>query len=253
MTDILITPELSSTQYISSGGYTANLDQDSSGTLILSAQGSSNRKDLFVINGSSGRIFTVEDDMTGSLFSVNTSDGLCLFDVIADHTVKFPYLNNVDTSYGIKYNPATKIITYALDTGGGGGGTQGIQGIQGIQGSNGISGTLYKTFTWTIAAPAVGYIPGPRLYVNATALRISSYVTNATSVTFNIEERASATPNTAGTDLLSSDQVATTSGTSTISFANSSLAGNNHLSLHISAVSGTPGIVCITIAVEHQS
>jgi hypothetical protein len=86
------------------------------------------------------------------------------------------------------------------------------------------------------------------LYAASTAIRLSSYVTSATSATFNIEERTS--PDSSGTNLLGSDQVATTTGASTTSFSNSSLAADSFLWLDISAISGSPGYLQVTLVVE---
>jgi hypothetical protein len=125
-------------------------------------------------------------------------------------------------------------------------GTSGYSGLSGASGISGYSGTNVRTFTWVITTPAVGGIPGPRLKVAATATRIDSYVTAATSVTFNIEERS--TIGSAGSNLLSSDQVADTNGETTTSFADSALAADNWLWLDISAISGTPGTLVVTLS-----
>jgi hypothetical protein len=81
----------------------------------------------------------------------------------------------------------------------------------------------------------------------ATVTEVSSYVTAATNAVFNIEERSSI--GSAGTDVLSADQTATTTGASvTSSFANSDLAANSYLWLDVASVSGTPGYLQVTIA-----
>ena len=103
-----------------------------------------------------------------------------------------------------------------------------------------------KSYTWVIDNPATGGIPGPRLKVAHTVTRLDSYVTAATSVTFNIEERS--TIGSAGTDILASDQVADTDGAIASSFSNAGLAADCWLWLDISAVSGTPGKVVITLS-----
>jgi len=137
-------------------------------------------------------------------------------------------------------------------------GESGYSGVSGYSGESGYSGdstsgysgysglgSNVRTFSWVISNPAVGGFPGPRLYQAHTAVRIDSYVTAATSATFNIEERS--TIGSAGTNLLGSDQVATVTGASTTSFSDSSLAADNWLWIDISAVSGTPGQVVITL------
>lgn len=104
-----------------------------------------------------------------------------------------------------------------------------------------------RTYTWVIGSPAVGGVLGPRLKAGQTCLRLDSHVAASTSVTFNIEERS--TLGSAGTNIVASDQVATTTGASTTSFSNAGLAADNWLHVDISAVSGTPGQVSMTLAV----
>jgi len=107
-----------------------------------------------------------------------------------------------------------------------------------------------RTYTWVIDTPATGGILGPRLAEGHTVTRIDSYTKDATSVTFNIEERA--TIGSAGVDILASDQVANVDGTAATSFYNADLASAAWLYLDISAISGTPGqvVVILTCTVE---
>ena len=125
-------------------------------------------------------------------------------------------------------------------------GYSGISGYSGYSGYSGISGDGgTSTFSWVISAPVTGGIPGPQLYEARTINRISSFVTSATSATFNIEDRT--TPGSAGTDIMSPDQVATTSGTNTTSFSHGSIPVNHYLWLDIFATSGTPAILEVSI------
>jgi len=103
-------------------------------------------------------------------------------------------------------------------------------------------------YTWVVAAPAVGRVPGPQLKVAHTATRISSLVTDGTSVTFNLEEVA--TLGSTGPDLLAADQVALAgpTGASTTSFDNSALAADAEIVLDISDVTGTTGHLRVTLA-----
>jgi hypothetical protein len=102
-------------------------------------------------------------------------------------------------------------------------------------------------FSWTIVNPTAGSgIPGPQLREAHTGTRISSYVTAATSVAFNIEERG--TIGAAGTDLLAADQTATTTGATTTTLSNPGLAADCWLWLDISAVTDTPAILVVTLA-----
>lgn len=109
------------------------------------------------------------------------------------------------------------------------------------------TGVVSRQYVWVIANPAVGGILGPRLKAGKTCVRLDSHVSAATSVTFNVEERS--TVNSAGTNIISSDQVATTTGASTATFSNAGLAADTWLYVDISAVSGTPGQLAITLSV----
>jgi hypothetical protein len=99
---------------------------------------------------------------------------------------------------------------------------------------------------WVVQSPANGGVPGPRLKEAHTATRIDSFVTSNTSATFNIEERS--TIGSAGTNLLASDQVAVTGGTTTTSFSDGALAADNWLWIDIASVSGTPAELVITLS-----
>ena len=100
-------------------------------------------------------------------------------------------------------------------------------------------------FTWVIQYPEGGGIAGGRLSKNVTALRIDAYVVGATSATFNIEERTAI--GIPGTNLVTDDLVATVTGVSTTTFTNADLATGNWLWVDVSAVSGTPTQLIITL------
>lgn len=101
-------------------------------------------------------------------------------------------------------------------------------------------------FTWVVVSPVTGGILGPRIPHGMKPQRIDAYVAAATSATFNIEERT--TIGSAGTNLVTSDLVATTTGVShTTAFANDNIAMGSWLYLDISATSGTPGQLVVTL------
>ena len=132
-------------------------------------------------------------------------------------------------------------------------GTSGVgaSGSSGTSGSSGAAGagSNIRLFAWTITNPvAAQVIPGPRLREAHTATRVDAYVTAATNCIFNIEERDSATPNTAGTDIMTSDLTAITTGASTTTINNPALAADNWLSVVITSISGTPGVLQVTLA-----
>ena len=73
-----------------------------------------------------------------------------------------------------------------------------------------------------------------------TITRVACSVKAATSATIQLDERAAATPDTAGTNVLTASLVCDTNQEATTSFANASIAAQVPVALLISAVSGTP-------------
>ena len=73
--------------FTSSANYTQTLTQDASGSLVLQGSGSTGRTDLFTVNGNNGTLFSVSDDLSNSLFSVNTIAGLPVIEAFANNTV----------------------------------------------------------------------------------------------------------------------------------------------------------------------
>ena len=61
-------------------------------------------QELFTVDGTNGRLFTVTDDLSDSLFSVNTIAGLPVIEVFADNTIKLGNFANpieIDSSANI--------------------------------------------------------------------------------------------------------------------------------------------------------
>lgn len=112
--------------------------------------------------------------------------------------------------------------------------------------------TITDSFCWVIPNDllAVQGYPGPKMPYAATVTEVSSYVTAATDCDFNIEERD--TIGSAGTNVLSADQVADTNGASTTSsFGNDSLAADSYLWLDVSAVD-TTGDLTVTLKLTYE-
>jgi len=87
MADIRITPASSIMAFTSSLNFTERITQDASGSLNIYGSGSTGRTELFSIDGNNGRLFSVSDDLSDSLFSVNTIAGLPVIEAFADNTV----------------------------------------------------------------------------------------------------------------------------------------------------------------------
>jgi len=87
MPDIRIVPANAIMSFTSSLNFIERITQDPSGSLTLFGSGSTGRTDLFSIDGNNGRLFSVSDDLSDSLFSVNTIAGLPVIEAFADNRV----------------------------------------------------------------------------------------------------------------------------------------------------------------------
>jgi len=153
--------------FTSSANFKQTLIQEASGSLTLFGSGSTGRTDIFTVNGNNGTLFSVSDDLSDSLFSVNTVAGLPVIEAFADNTVKLGKFgaeaivisgsnNTLQLSGSIKavslgstsdtnvvvFNTSTKALSYntALSL-------QGATGTQGTAGSTGTQGTAGSTGT----------------------------------------------------------------------------------------------------------
>jgi hypothetical protein len=180
MPDIRIVPGNAVMSFTSSLNFIEKITQDPSGSLTLFGSGSTGRTDLFSIDGNNGRLFSVSDDLSDSLFSVNTIAGLPVIEAFADNTVKIGKYgaeaivisgsnNTLQLSGSIKavslgtsadtnvvvFNTSTKALAYntALSLQGpqgstgatGGTGPQGSTGATGGTGAQGATGTTGAT------------------------------------------------------------------------------------------------------------
>ena len=88
--DILIIPGESEIQFSGSAINNTQLQVQPSGSVSIEGSGST----LFQVGGSLGSLFTVTDEMSGSIFSVNTIAGLPVIDVFSDSSVKIGQFGN---------------------------------------------------------------------------------------------------------------------------------------------------------------
>jgi len=176
MADIRITPGSSIMAFTSSLSYKQTITQDPSGSVVLYGSGSTNRTNIFAIDGASGRLFSVTDDFSNSLFSANTISGLPVIEAFADSTVKIgkygqeaivvsgsggdlqlsgsiklPSLVTAADTNVVVFNTTSKKISYntALSL-------QGVQGIQGTYGNQGTTGTATQGATGTATQGTTG-------------------------------------------------------------------------------------------------
>lgn len=119
MADIRIVPGSSIMSFTSSLNFTEKITQDPSGSLNLYGSGSTGRTELFSIDGNNGRLFTVSDDLSDSLFSVNTIAGLPVIEAFANNTVVMgQYGTNALVVSGSKVGIGTTSPSEKLDVNG---------------------------------------------------------------------------------------------------------------------------------------
>ena len=87
MADIRITPVASVMAFTSSLAFKETFTQSASGSITLYGSGSTGRTNLFAVDGNNGRLFSIDDDLSNSLFSVNTIAGLPVIEAFVDNTV----------------------------------------------------------------------------------------------------------------------------------------------------------------------
>lgn len=104
------------------------------------------------------------------------------------------------------------------------------------------------SYTWGIMdTVTTGALPGWKVPNNITITEISAY-TDANTTTFNLEERAETTPNTAGTDVMGSDLVADNDQQETGTFSNAAIDRNDWL---VPTVSATGDVAIFSITVRY--
>ena len=104
------------------------------------------------------------------------------------------------------------------------------------------------SITFVLDSPvATDVFPICQVPVGITVTKVTATVKGGTSITFNIEQRSSSTLASAGTNVMTSSLVATTTGANTTSFSGASISAYAFLVFVASAASGTPTQIVITI------
>ena len=112
-------------------------------------------------------------------------------------------------------------------------------------GSNAVTlATKFKTEikSASIDAPTTADTNKIQWYFPAavTITRVVCSVGSATSITIQLDERAEATPNTAGTNVMTAALVCDADSQATTTFTNATIAARVPLNLQVTAASGTP-------------
>ena len=116
-----ITGSADDTVYTSNLNVSGNLEVfgettlSASGENTLTVIGSGGTQPLFTVQGSSGELFSITDDLTGSLFAVNDISGLPILEVFDDDTVLMGNYQAPSLNTTVKLNPGTGLSTvYSL-------------------------------------------------------------------------------------------------------------------------------------------
>ena len=109
-----------------------------------------------------------------------------------------------------------------------------------------LAGTPHKVISFVIDSPAVASKLLMHCTFPFTIVEINA-ATDTSTADFNIEERTA--PNTAGTNAMTADLQATSTGVATGTFSNADFALDNWLAIDISAV-GTATELMVTIHIR---
>lgn len=154
MADIRITPAASVMAFTSSLNFIETLTQGASGSVVLTGSGSVGRTNLFAVDGNNGRLFSIDDDLSDSIFSVNTIAGLPVIEAFANNTVIMgQYGQNVLVVTGSRVgvgtaNPGVRFVNaFATNAPGPilGSGTVGSQALLSINGLYGMYSGISDT------------------------------------------------------------------------------------------------------------
>ena len=131
----------------------------SASATALSIQGSGSN--VFSVDGTSGRLFEIDDSLSGSLFSVNTAAGLPVIEAFSDNTVRIGQFGQralfVSQS---RVGVGTETPTTNLDVSGSGRFTNGLSLTGSINSLNGYTGSLFGTASWARNAITASYALG---------------------------------------------------------------------------------------------
>ena len=119
---------------------------------LVEGSGSSSNTTLMAVDGANGRLFEVSDDLSGTLFSVNTIAGLPVIEAFADYSVVLgEYNQNVLVVTGSNVGIGTATPNYSLDVSGSGNFTNGLT-VTGSLIASSFTGSLEGTASFAVTA-----------------------------------------------------------------------------------------------------
>jgi Chaperone of endosialidase len=206
-----------------------------SSTVALSLVGSGSG--VFSVDGTSGRLFSVDDSLSGSLFSVNTAAGLPVIEAFSDNTIRLG-------QYGQKalYVSGTRV---------------GIGKESALNAILDVSGSIISTGSISATLGFIGSLSG-----SATNAITASYIVTAQTASFVLQAVSSSFAVTASYVLgtsptasysLSSSNAISASYAVTSSYADNFIVGNTLTAQRIVVQTITSSISYLTGSTRHGS
>ncbi len=144
-------------------------------------------------------------------------------------------------------NAADELLVENLGTACGSGETTVSDGSGGLD-CGALASTLEKNFSFYHSSDLTTYDAVAKIqFANAVTITEIACATDTGTASINAEERAETTPNTAGTDAISSDLVCDSDQQATTTFSNAGIDADDWLTVTVSAVASSPTILNITV------
>ncbi len=194
----------------------------------------------------SSALFTFSHGLTLSAGNITQAAGTTLFmggllDATGDVDMDYGSADIDDHTFLTDGTGTTEIVLPA-------GAIDGIEILDGTVTRDDVEAEIITdTFGWTFEDPVSSdNFSAMKLPFAYTITEIACH-TNTGTADINVEERAEATPNTAGTDAMSSELVCDSNQQETASFSNAGFAANTWPTLTVSAVASSPTKITITV------
>ena len=211
---------------VDQGGASITGSSNISGSLGILSSGSS----VFTVDGASGRLFSVDDSLSGSLFSVNTVAGLPVIEAFSDNTVRIG-----------QYGQRALFVSQSRV---GIGKESALNGTLDISGSITITGSISATLTQSSSLPAfVSYNTSSGQFFFTTGSASGTSGTSGTTGTSGTSGSSGTSGTSGATGSTGTSGTSGTTGTSGTS-GTSGINGTSGTSgtSGISGTSGTSGI-----------
>ena len=215
--------------------------QDDGVTLTASGQGKA------IVNAIGAKDVTFAEVPTGSVSGVSISTQGCMYGPsgVADgsfcDTAADTYTGTTQSIRGVSFSNAYKYFWIS--------GTWTGSGTWSVKLFSGATASIPASFSFDLPSPSVGdsALYEHKLQKSGKIVRVSCSTDQGTA-TINLDLRQESSPNSSGTQVLSSPLVCTSNTAIATSLANPVYAANSPIALLISGTSGTPSVVRVHIA-----